>query len=284
MSADSHPSLDPEVHAYYLKGKEAGRLTDSADGRLEFERTQDILSRFLPSAPASVLDAGGGTGAYALWLARLGYRVHLIDPVELHVQRARNQSVAQASMPLASADVGDARSLAFPEASMDAVLQLGPLYHLPDPADRSQALAEARRVLRPGSVLFAAAISRFAAAIDWTYHGQLADPEHWERLAATLTEGEHRNPARREGLFTTSYFHRPEELEAEVRAAGFTNVRVLAVEGVVRHPGREPGVLDEFERNPLFRERQLALARMLEEEPSLLGFSSHLMAIGYRSG
>lgn len=92
----------------------------------------------------------------------------------------------------------------------------------------------------------------------------------------------HRNPDRRDGLFTTSYFHRPDELAAELVQSGFRGVRVLAVEGVVRYPGREDSPLDEYERDPTFRERQLALLRLLEEEPSLLGFSSHLMAIGYR--
>lgn len=170
----------------------------------------------------------------------------------------------------------------FPPHQWTLFCSWGPLYHLPEAADRAQALAEAQRVLRPGGVLFAAAISRFAAAIDWTYRGLLADDGYWERLAPTIADGVHRNPTQREGLFTTSYFHRPDELAAEVARAGFAGVRLLAVEGVVRYPGLEDSPLDEYERDPKFRERQMELLRMLEEEPSLLGVSSHLMAIGYQ--
>jgi len=43
------------------------------------------------------------------------------------------------------------------------VLMLGPLYHLTEPADRHQALREAHRVLGPGGLLAAAAISRVAS-------------------------------------------------------------------------------------------------------------------------
>ena len=62
--------------------------------------------------------------------------------------------------------VSDARSLDLPDGSADAVLLLGPLYHLASRADRIAAIREAARVLRPGGALFAAAISRWATRID----------------------------------------------------------------------------------------------------------------------
>jgi hypothetical protein len=43
-------------------------------GQLEFERPKRILQRLLPSLPAIVADAGGGTGPYSFWLAELGYQ------------------------------------------------------------------------------------------------------------------------------------------------------------------------------------------------------------------
>ena len=52
--------------------------------------------------------------------------------------------------PLASIRQGDARALPFADASADALLLLGPLYHLQERADRLRALREAARVLRPG--------------------------------------------------------------------------------------------------------------------------------------
>jgi hypothetical protein len=63
------------MHRYYEVGKEAARLSSSAAGRLELERTQEIVLRHLPEPPATVADIGRGPGRYALWLARLGYHV-----------------------------------------------------------------------------------------------------------------------------------------------------------------------------------------------------------------
>ena len=57
-------------------------------GRIEWLRTLDILNRFLPPPPATVLDVGGATGAYSTFLLKSGYSVHLIDLVPSLVARA----------------------------------------------------------------------------------------------------------------------------------------------------------------------------------------------------
>src|SRR6202034_2104296 len=129
-----------EIEAHYLHGGESERLSNEW-GELERLRTQAILARHLPSPPAVILDVGGGAGAYAFPLARQGYEVHLIDPVELHVKQARSYSQAS-GIALASITQGDARQLDFPASSVDAVLLLGPLYHLVERSERMQALLE----------------------------------------------------------------------------------------------------------------------------------------------
>jgi len=164
-----------EVAAYYAQGLERDRL-DSSAGALELVRTQLLLERYLPAPPAVVADVGGGPGRYAVWLAERGYRVHLVDPVPLHVEQARASARGRPGAELASAEVGDARALELAEASVDAVLLLGPLYHLRERVDRLQALAEARRVCRREGVVIAAAISRFASTLDGLRGGYLEDP------------------------------------------------------------------------------------------------------------
>src|SRR5215470_10724515 len=116
--------IDRDVETFYRRGEEATRL-DEGYFPLERERTRELVLRHLPPAPATVLDVGGGAGAYALWLAGLGYEVHLVDPVPLHVEQARTGSSAQRK-PLASAAIGDARQLDRSDAAFDAVLLLGP--------------------------------------------------------------------------------------------------------------------------------------------------------------
>ena len=271
-----HEQLDPQIAAHYAEVPEQRRL--AGPGSLERVRTEELLGRWLPSPPAVVVDVGGAAGIYALPLAGRGYEVHLVDPVALHVAQALRASGEQPARPLASATVGDARRLDRPDASADAVLLLGPLYHLTDRADRIGALVEARRVLRPGGVLAAAAISRFASTYDGLLRGYLDEPGFEAMVERDVAEGQHRNLAGRAEWFTTAYFHLPGELGDEVAEAGLRLQAVLAVEG----PG---GVLpDVGERlaDPARRERGLAAIRRVEAEPSLLGASLHLLAVAGR--
>src|SRR5262245_61808485 len=166
--------LNPEIRRYYEEAPEAERLR-TGPFQLEFARTQELIGERLPPPPATLLDVGGAAGDYSLWLAGLGYNVHLIDAVSHLVAQARARSDA-ATQRIASINVGDARDLKWDDSSVDAVLELGPLYHLIQQEDRLRALKEALRVLKPGGKVFVAAISRFASALDGLSRDALRDP------------------------------------------------------------------------------------------------------------
>jgi SAM-dependent methyltransferase len=205
--------------AHYRRGDEGARLSRTGHSRLELVRMRELLTRFLPPVPARVLDIGGATGVHAEWLAAAGYDVHLIDPVPEHVRSARAYGTFTAAE-------GDARRLHEPDASADAVLMLGPLYHLTSPGDRLAALREAYRVLRPGGVVLAAAIGRYMALLDWAATGGLTESIA-AKLKPVVATGTH-DPSLG---FTTAHFHLPDELRDEVTTAGFADVSVLGIEG-----------------------------------------------------
>ncbi len=269
-------AFDPDIASYYALGSERDRLREPG-GRLEFVRTQELLSRFLPPVPAVIADVGGGSGAYALPLAAAGYEVHLLDPVELHVEQALREARGQ-RLSLASAQVGDARRLPYADESTDVALLLGPLYHLTVREARLAALGEARRVLRSGGLLAAAAISRFASTFDGIAGGHLAHARFEQIVEHDLRDGQHRNPNSegRPEWFTTAYFHHPDELRDELQEAGFQVETVAAVEG----PGAFRPELDRWLDDVERREILLRAISRVETEPTVLGASAHLLAFG----
>jgi ubiquinone/menaquinone biosynthesis C-methylase UbiE len=266
-----------EILRHYGEADESSRLRNGWF-QLEHLRTQELILRHLPPAPATIIDAGGGAGAYALWLAALGYQVHLIDPVPKHVEQARVASARQPQHPLASAEIGDARQLSHENSSADAVLLLGPLYHLVERADRLTCLREAHRVLRPGGLVWGAGISRFASLFDSLSSGFFDDPQFIPILDRDLQEGQHRNPTGNPIYFTDAFFHRPGELSRDFLAAGFRVMEVVAIEG----PAWLARDFDRLWSDDAQRERLLAAVRKVEREPSVLGASSHVMAIGQK--
>lgn len=268
--------IPKEIERYYQQTCESERLSQGF-GELERLRTQAILARYLPPPPATVLDVGGAAGVYAFPLSSQGYRVHLVDPVELHLEQARSQASASRA-ELASITLGDARHLNVDDGAADAVLFLGPLYHLVEHADRLRALREAHRILKPGGVLFAAAISRFASLIDGLSRGFFRDPEFRKMVAGDLASGQHRNPGNRPEYFTTAHFHRPEQLADEVREAGFGDVKILAVEG----PAWSTAHLLDVWNDKTQRQDLIDFLMLVEQESSLVGASAHLIAVVHR--
>ncbi|MEU8569554.1 class I SAM-dependent methyltransferase [Streptomyces pathocidini] len=266
------PALVPEILEYYTQNTdEERRLTDSADGRLELLRTKELLRRHLPPAPARVLDVGGGPGVHARWLADDGYSVHVVDPVPRHVERVAEHGNL-------SAELGDARKLAAPDASYDVVLVLGPLYHLLDCEERLQALAEARRVVRPGGLVAAAAIGRYASLFEHVATGWLGTKESVRDAVTDILRSGVHEPGRRG--FTAAYFHTGDQLAEEMAVAGLPDARVYGIEGPTW------GALKAVEQHsrpltddsPLFTSA-LEAARLAEPYPDLLAASSHMLAV-----
>lgn len=263
--------IDPDILRYYSdEWDEDARLRSGLE-QLELIRTRELVRRHLPPGPLRILDVGGGSGVHAEWLLRDGHAVDLVDPVALHIEQATATLGSRARF---TARVGDARDLGGDDGRYDAVLLLGPLYHLTERADRLRSLREARRVARPGGVVVAAAITRFASLFAGLTQGDIFEESFRTVVGRDLADGQHRNVPGRD-YFTTAYFHHPDDLAADVADAGLERVGIFAVEGPV---GAIPGLATAWD-DPQAREVILDSIRLVEREPSLLGIGPHLLAV-----
>lgn len=259
---------DEAVQAYYALAAEADRLSEGL-GRVELARTIDVLERTLPTPPAVIADIGGGPGRYVDWLVELGYDVVHRDVVADHVDQVRSRHADRVD-----AAIGDARSLDLADDSVDAMLLLGPIYHLPDGAARQRVYAEAARVVRPGGLVLVAAISRWAARIHGLLIGRVHHvvPDALELIDELERTGD--MPPLYEGSFC-GFSHRPDDFVEEVSASPLELERILSVESVAvsMHD------LDERMDDPDERLLLLGSLRALESVPELVGVGPHILAI-----
>ncbi len=265
-------SIDHDVLAGYNTGKEKGRLQNGL-GLIEFERTKEILLQQLPPAPAVIYDVGGGYGEYSYYLTALGYEVYLYDIAEKNIEMS-DELGQTCGLTLKAAEVADARSIPRPAESADAILLFGPLYHIVEKAERQLCLQECGRLLKPGGLLFAAAITCYATTLKYvrTYdqNALLDEPEFYTMLETEVKTGLHtKNPM---GL---SYFHQPQELKNEIEAAGFYDADLRGIIG----PCWLIPNLDAAWQQEKKRESIMRIVRLCEKEESILGLSTHLLCI-----
>jgi len=263
--------MSASIESFYESRSEGARL-GAGIGRLEAVRTLELLTRHLPPPPAVVYDVGGATGYYARWLTECQYAVHLLDIVPAHVDAARAGQPA-----LSSAEVGDARDLPWSDESADAVLFMGPLYHLTRREDRIRALREARRVLRPGGMLFGVIIPRWASTLVGMVRGWVYDDAYMSMVRQEISSGQHIPPAGW-SLFMEGFFHNIQDAVAEMREAGLDVRHRAAIEG----PAWLSQEFDTAWEDPGKRDRILELSRLAENDPEIVAGSPHVAFVAQR--
>lgn len=138
---------------------EDSRLTRSRHGQLEYLTTMNYIHKFVPFG-SKILEVGAGTGRYSIALALEGYDVTAVELVGNNLETLRRNA---AGIENITSYQGDAEDLSlFADSSFDAVLVLGPMYHLFEKAEQHRALDEAIRVSKPGGIVMVAFLSVYA--------------------------------------------------------------------------------------------------------------------------
>ncbi|MHB0886120.1 MAG: class I SAM-dependent methyltransferase [Bacillota bacterium] len=238
--------------------------------RTEFAVTMRALVEHLPKPPARILDVGGGPGRYAIALAGRGHQVTLLD-LSANLLAVARERAAEARVTLDDYVHGNALDLtAFGRDSFDAVLLMGPLYHLLTGADRRRAVRQAARVLRPGGLLFASFISRYAPFRDVAKYEPEWLVQHAEEATKLLRAGTLPSP---EG-FTDAHFAHPSEIRPLFRATGLPVLEVIACEGLISM------IEDKInETTGEVWEAWVDLNYRLGKDPSVHGAAEHLLAV-----
>jgi len=276
--------IDKTVLDGYNAGIEKDRLRTGI-GRVEFERTKELLIEHLPKPPAVVYDIGGGYGEYAWWLASMGYEVHLFDLSEKNIAMSHELASEFKGATLAASEVCDAREVPRADKSADAVLLMGPLYHITEYDERIKAIEESKRLLRDGGVLFAAALTPYSVLLHCTtlYHlegrpkaNALDDERFLSMIERELKDGCHINPERSVfGGLGTSHLHTAKALREELVRGGFADI---FVHGVMGGAWLAPN-LDALMDDPKTRETLMRTVRMLDGHEEIIGLSGHLLAV-----
>lgn len=252
--------------------REHSRLEEN---QLEYELTCRYLDRYLPST-GNLMEVGSATGRYTVKLAQWGYHITAVDLSARQLAWCRNQleelELADRTRFLSC----DIRHLSMvPDEMFDAVLLMGPLYHLIEETDRKKALQEVFLRLRPGAVLFSAFISRYGIMGDL-----MKNIPHWvekqAEVQSVLELGRDTPRAPRGGF--RGYFARVPEIIPLHEEIGFETITLAGV---------EPAISADDESYNRLRGTQrklwLDVLDQISTEPSLLGASRHLLYIGRKS-
>jgi S-adenosylmethionine-dependent methyltransferase len=255
------------------------KRVDNESGRLErhpveHDVTWRFLDKYLPPA-GRVLDIGAAAGVYTIPLAKRGYSVTAADLSPGLIGECEKRVRENGLEDRVKCIVSDARDLAqITDADYDAVLLLGPLYHLVYEEDRLKVLKEVYSRMKPGGIIFSSHISRYGIWGDVL----MSIPhyiEYRDDVNSVFATGRDLDtPSWGPGGFRACFSTVP-EITPLHEQCGF---RTLAIAGM------EPAgvAADESYGNLGEEQRQLWLDLLvrISTEPSVVGASCHILYIG----
>lgn len=248
------------IEKHYNKHPEDKRLL-RRHGIVEFETTMHHLHRFLQPG-SKVLDIGAGTGRYSSVLMAEGYEVKAVELVRRNIEAFLKRD------PAADVVQGDARNMPFlPSASADVTLLLGPLYHLFGDEEKLKSLNEAKRVTKPGGVIFVAYLMNEYSILSYCFD----EDRIGDLLAKGVVDKDFHIQAQEDELYD---YIRLEDIDRLNEKAGLERVTIFSPDGAA-----------DYMRTRLNRMSDETFAHFIEyqkcisERLDLIGAGSHTVDV-----
>ena len=265
-----------KIKNYYKKFNEKDRLINDNSGKLEYEMTMRILSKYLPKE-AKILDLGGAAGVYSFPLAELGYEVYLADLSEDLINQAKEQNENKTNK-IKSCDVVNAIDLnIYENEQFDVVLLFGPLYHLLEESERKQCLNEVNRVLKKDGIIFASFIpylSGSIAIIDRYFrHPEQVNEKNLNEVFKTGKFNNMVDKGFQEGYYPTS-----KEIEELFDICNFEKIDIKSIRGIGYE--REDNIYNITDKQVF--DKIMELIEQTSNNKEIIEMCGHAMYIGKR--
>lgn len=238
--------------------------------KIEFDITKRFMDKFITGKNLKIFDIGGGPGRYSLYLAEKGHKVSLLDLSNKNIEVAKAKSFEK-GIELEKYIHGNALALQEYAQEYDVILLMGPLYHLIYEKDRRLVLEGALKLLKPGGIIVASFISKYAPIQD--NFADLLELDDEQMLLNYLYNGENKDG---EG-FTTAYFSGPDEAVEFMADFGINELVFAGVENILGCKENEIYALSKQQYN-----KWLEIGFKLSTDKNVFGTSQHFLYIGQK--
>ncbi len=268
--------IDSIAAAYDAGVKEEyNRLASNPLFEAEFELITELMQRYI--APGSVvIDVGAGPGRYAEFLLKRNCKVGVVDVSRKSLEAFNKRIKGVFKRNILFSEIACATNLSFIDSNTaDAVLLMGPLYHLIYFGERAKAISEAFRILKKGGILFAVFLSTYNHIAQFYEENRFCCSNDADILMKDVA-----TTVKFQGYNVPQYKCLPEIAVHSIEPQGFNTMHIRNLEGIgVKYTENE--MIKYF--SPEGKRKLLLNLRSTCENPELIGYANQFLYVGKKS-